>query len=83
MIGIELSRTAVQEFFAEQRLEPRVTGGAPPKGTSMGQILSIELRQDGKGVPLQLNYDKAIWSGLSWAAAEANAMVRMMALWPQ
>jgi hypothetical protein len=36
----------------------------------MGQILRIEASQGGQPVPVEIQYDKPIWSGLSWAAAE-------------
>jgi hypothetical protein len=51
----------------------RTSAGAPPNGTSLGQILSIETSQNGHSIPVHINYDKAIWSGLSWAAGEVRA----------
>jgi hypothetical protein len=48
----------------------RTTGGSPPDGTALGQILMISVRQDGQTVPVDMNYDKVIWSGLSWAVGE-------------
>jgi len=48
----------------------RTSAGAPPNGTRLGQILRIEVSQDASAVPVHLNYDKALWSGLSWAVAE-------------
>jgi len=51
----------------------RSSGGAPPAGVSMGRLLEITMAQEGRVVPAQINYDKAIWSGLSWAVAEADA----------
>lgn len=62
----------VMRQIDEKGVSVRSTGGAPPKGTSLEKILTIEVRQEGKIVPLHLNYDKAIWSGLSWAVAEAE-----------
>jgi hypothetical protein len=44
--------------------------GGPPKGTSMGKVLKIYAEQDGKALPVEINYDKQIWSGLSWGAGE-------------
>ncbi|HXM95862.1 MAG TPA: hypothetical protein VOA64_16700 [Candidatus Dormibacteraeota bacterium] len=44
--------------------------GGPPTGTSVGKVLRIFAEQDGKGVPIEINYDKQIWSGLSWGAGE-------------
>jgi hypothetical protein len=34
--------------------------------------LRIEVVQNGASLPVHLNYDKALWSGLSWAVAEVN-----------
>ncbi|MCL5996676.1 MAG: hypothetical protein M1546_11570 [Chloroflexi bacterium] len=48
----------------------RTSGGAPPNGLSLGQMLTITVEQDGRTIPVDINYDKAIWSGLSWAVAE-------------
>jgi hypothetical protein len=44
--------------------------GGPPKGTSVGKVLKIYAEQDGKALPVEINYDKQIWSGLSWGAGE-------------
>jgi hypothetical protein len=48
----------------------RTTGGAPPNGTPLGQMLTITVQQDGHTIPVDIQYDKAIWSGLSWAVGE-------------
>ena len=44
--------------------------GGPPSGTSVGKVLKIVAKQDGKTLPVEINYDKQIWSGLSWGAGE-------------
>jgi hypothetical protein len=44
--------------------------GGPPSGTSVGKVLKIYAEQDGKALPVEINYDKLIWSGLSWGAGE-------------
>jgi hypothetical protein len=44
--------------------------GGPPNGTSVGKVLRIEAEQSGKILPVEINYDKLIWSGLSWGAGE-------------
>jgi len=36
----------------------------------MGKVLKIVAEQDGKPVTMEINYDKQIWSGLSWGARE-------------
>jgi hypothetical protein len=51
----------------------RISGGAPPQGIFMSKLLSIYAVQDGKEIPLEINYDKQIWSGLSWAVAEIKS----------
>jgi hypothetical protein len=51
----------------------RSWGGAPPNGTRMNEILSLTARQGKNALPVRIEYDKMIWSGLSWAAGEINA----------
>lgn len=51
----------------------RTTGGAPPAGRTLGTLLTITATQDGAAVPVDIAYDKAIWSGLSWAVGEISA----------
>ena len=48
----------------------RSTGGAPPNGTKLDKIIAITAQQNGLPVDVIINYDKAIWSGLSWAVGE-------------
>jgi len=62
-------RIVVRQFDAHG-LPVRSTGGAPPQGTSLGQIIRIRAAQGGRAVPVAINYDKAIWSGLSWGVGE-------------
>lgn len=54
-------------------LARRTTGGSPPNGISLGKMLTISAQQNGQPVLVDINYDKAIWSGLSWAAGEIPA----------
>lgn len=44
--------------------------GGPPNGKSMGTVLRIAAEQNGKPLPIDIQYDKQIWSGLSWGAGE-------------
>jgi hypothetical protein len=44
--------------------------GGPPNGTTVGKVLVISAEQDGKALPIEINYDKQVWSGLSWGAGE-------------
>jgi hypothetical protein len=48
----------------------RSWGGAPPDGKKMNELLVIRARQAGRELPIAIEYDKMIWSGLSWGAAE-------------
>jgi hypothetical protein len=50
----------------------RSSRGAPPNGTTLGKILQIQVSQENRSLPVDIKYDKAIWSGLSWAVAEMN-----------
>ena len=54
-------------------LAKRSSGGAPPHGVTLGRILTIEASQGGRPVEVAVAYDKAIWSGLSWAVGEIRA----------
>jgi hypothetical protein len=56
--------------FGTDGLPLRSWGGAPPDGQKMDTLLQIRVRQAGKELPLYKEYDKMIWSGLSWGAAE-------------
>lgn len=51
----------------------RSWGGAPPDGIKMNEFLTISAKQGQKQVPVIIHYDKMIWCGLSWAAAEIKA----------
>jgi hypothetical protein len=44
----------------------RSWAGGPPQGTSMGKVLKIEAEQDGNTLAVEIDYDRQIWSGLSW-----------------
>jgi hypothetical protein len=51
----------------------RTQGGSPPDGENMGRVFTIEATQAGRTIPVTVNYDKIIWSGLSWAVCEINS----------
>jgi hypothetical protein len=38
----------------------------------MGKVFVLSALQDGKALPVEINYDKVIWSGLSWAVGEIH-----------
>lgn len=44
--------------------------GAPPDGKKVNEVIKIKVTQDGKEIPQHIEYDKMIWSGLSWGVAE-------------
>jgi hypothetical protein len=44
--------------------------GGPPNGKTVGTVLKIIAEQGGKVLPIEINYDKQVWSGLSWGAGE-------------
>jgi hypothetical protein len=44
--------------------------GGPPNGKTVGTVLKIVAEQGGKTLPIEINYDKQVWSGLSWGAGE-------------
>lgn len=51
-------------------LPRRSSGGAPPEGETMDQFFEIEAEQQGRPIPVNVDYDRAIWSGLSWAVGQ-------------
>jgi hypothetical protein len=62
-------RILVQQFGANG-FPVRSWGGSPPDGKKMDTLIRITARQGGAALPLYVEYDKMIWSGLSWGAAE-------------
>jgi hypothetical protein len=62
----------VMQQFAEGK-PVRTSRGAPPNGITLGKILQIHVTQSGRPVPVAINYDKALWSGLSWAVGEVKS----------
>jgi hypothetical protein len=65
-------RIVLRQFHADGSVF-RSSRGAPPNGTTLAKVLSLEAEQDGAPCPIEIRYDKAIWSGLSWAAGEIRA----------
>jgi len=62
-------RIILQQRGKDGRLMRSWPGG-PPDGIQMGKVLVLQATQGGKSVPIEINYDKLIWSGLSWAVGE-------------
>ncbi len=44
--------------------------GGPPNGKTVGTVLKIVVEQGGTTLRIEINYDKQVWSGLSWGAGE-------------
>jgi len=59
--------------FGPDKFPRRSWGGAPPNGKKMDEYLKIIVTQGKKTIPLIIQYDKMIWSGLSWAAGEVKS----------
>jgi hypothetical protein len=64
-------RIIMQQFYKNG--DPcRSWPGAPPDGKKVSEVIIIKVSQDGKEIPLHIEYDKMIWSGLSWGAGEVK-----------
>ena len=50
----------------------RSWGGGLPDGIKMNEYLTISVKQGNKDIPIKFNYDKVIWSGLSWGTGEID-----------
>ena len=62
-------RIIMQQFSANG--DPcRSWPGAPPDGKNVSEVIMIKASQDGKELPIHIENDKKIWSGLSWAVGE-------------
>jgi hypothetical protein len=48
----------------------RTWAGGPPNGENMAKVFTIEASQEGHSVPIRIDYDKIVWSGMSWAVGE-------------
>jgi hypothetical protein len=59
-------RLVMQQYGADGTLH-RSSGGGEPDGTSMGQVFLLKAEQNGRELPIRTDYDRRIWSGLSWA----------------
>jgi hypothetical protein len=56
--------------FGKDNYPRRSWGGAPPNGKKMDEFMKIIVMQGDKIIPVTIEYNKMIWSGLSWAAGE-------------
>ena len=65
-------RVIVQQYGSDGN-PVRSWGGAPPDGKKMNQLISIVARQSSAPLPVRVEYDKMIWSGLSWGVVEVES----------
>lgn len=65
-------RVIMRELTPESYLR-RTWAGGPPNGENMAKVFAIDATQEGHSVPVHINYDKIVWSGMSWAVGEINA----------
>jgi len=63
-------RIIMQQHSSKDGTIMRSWKGGPPTGTNMGKFFVLSATQDRKPLPVEINYDKVIWSGLSWAVGE-------------
>ena len=59
--------------FSRDNFPKRSFGGSPPNGKKMDEFFKITVTQGEKTIPITIQYDKMIWSGLSWAAGEVDS----------
>ena len=74
---VQMPATGSMRIILRQRgsdgVAKRTSGGAPPDGKTLGKLITLTASRDGQSVAIDINYDKAIWSGLSWAVGEIPA----------
>ena len=51
----------------------RTWAGGPPSGENMAKVFALSATQNGQSVRVHLDYDKIVWSGMSWAVGEIDA----------
>jgi hypothetical protein len=65
-------RIVMRQRSAKDGSVMRSWKGGPPNGTNMGKVFILRALQDGRKLPVEISYDKVIWSGLSWAVGEVR-----------
>jgi hypothetical protein len=65
-------RVIVQQYDLNGQLR-RTWAGGPPNGENMGKVFALTATQGDRSIPIKIDYDKVIWSGLSWAVGEIDA----------
>jgi hypothetical protein len=66
-------RIVITQTEPGKSIARRTTGGAPPTGQPVGNLLQLTAAQAARTVAIRIEYDKPIWSGLSWAVGEIDA----------
>jgi hypothetical protein len=51
----------------------RTWAGGPPSGENMGKVFALSAVQGEQAIPMRIDYDKVVWSGMSWAVGEIDA----------
>jgi hypothetical protein len=57
----------------ERGIAYRSSSGGPTAGRAASELLRIEARQSMAEVPVHVQHDKVIWSGLSWVVGEITS----------
>jgi hypothetical protein len=64
-------RVILQEMTPDGHLR-RTWAGGPPNGENMAKVFALSATQAGRPIPINLDYDKVVWSGMSWALGEID-----------
>jgi hypothetical protein len=64
-------RIILQEMTPDGHLR-RTWAGGPPSGENMAKVFALSATQGGRSIPIKLDYDKIVWSGMSWALGEID-----------
>ena len=73
ILPVHRSLLIIIQQFDQQGLPYRSAGGGEPNGTRLNKIFRLSVSQSGKEIHFRQDYNKAIWSGLSWIATEIEA----------
>ena len=66
-------RVIVQEMTPDGHLR-RTWAGGPPDGENMAKVFALSATQAGRDIPIKIDYDKIVWSGMSWALGEIDVL---------
>lgn len=69
------SKGSIRIIFTQKELDGkphRTKGEASPNGKSMAEYLTLKAYQAKNEIPITINYDRQIWSGLSWVVGEVQ-----------